>query len=90
MEKLSAAVVRRVLRFFDDESRKDPEKYAKFFRNYAYYIKAGLLEDQQLTNGRHKDQIVRAGSLPSDTWRCAECAREKRSQTQRHSHQVQF
>ena len=59
MEKLSAAVVRRVLRFFDDESRKDPEKYAKFFRNYAYYIKAGLLEDQQLTNGRHKDAIVK-------------------------------
>merc|ERR1712078_689546 len=37
----------------------DPEKYAKFFKNYSYYIKAGLLEDQQLTNGRHKDQIVK-------------------------------
>merc|ERR1719333_1889577 len=59
MEKLSGAVVRRVLRFFDDESRKDPEKYAKFFKNYSYYVKAGLLEDQQLTNGRHKDQIVK-------------------------------
>merc|ERR1719247_3801868 len=59
MEKLSAAVVRRVLRFLDDESRKDPEKYAKFYRGYSYYLKAGLLEDQQLTNGRHKDQIVK-------------------------------
>merc|ERR1719353_1998157 len=59
MEKLSGAVVRRVLRFFDDESRKDPEKFAKFYKNYAYYVKAGLLEDQQQTNGRHKDQIVK-------------------------------
>jgi TNF receptor-associated protein 1 len=59
MEKLSAAVVRRLLRFFDDSSRKDPEKYAKFFKNYSYYIKAGLLEDAQSTNGRHKDQIVK-------------------------------
>lgn len=59
MEKLSSAVVRRILRFLEDEGKKDPEKYAKFFRNYAYYLKAGVLEDQRATNGRHKDQIVK-------------------------------
>merc|ERR1719159_1890048 len=58
MEKLSSAVVRRVLRFFDDESRKDPEKYAKFFRNYAYSIKAGIIDDKEGNFSRHKDDLL--------------------------------
>jgi len=59
MEKLSMAVVRRVLRFLDKEAKKDPEKYGKFFKGYSYYLKAGIIEDKEANNGRHKDDIMK-------------------------------
>jgi TNF receptor-associated protein 1 len=35
MARLSQAVVKRFLRFLDQESKKDPEKYDKFYKNYS-------------------------------------------------------
>mmetsp|Transcript_159208 Transcript_159208/g.296816 ORF Transcript_159208/g.296816 Transcript_159208/m.296816 type:complete len:750 (-) Transcript_159208:83-2332(-) len=59
MEKLSMAVVRRILRFMDQQAKKDPEKYAKFFKGYSYYLKAGIIEDKEANNSRHKDDILK-------------------------------
>eukprot|EP00931_Biecheleriopsis_adriatica_P004538 TRINITY_DN106190_c0_g1_i1.p1 TRINITY_DN106190_c0_g1~~TRINITY_DN106190_c0_g1_i1.p1 ORF type:complete len:761 (+),score=195.42 TRINITY_DN106190_c0_g1_i1:60-2285(+) len=59
MEKLSMAVVRRILRFLGQEAKKDPEKYAKFFKGYSYYLKAGVIEDKEGNFSRHKDDILK-------------------------------
>jgi len=59
MEKLSMAVVRRVLRFLDQQAKKDPEKYQKFFKGYSYYLKAGVIEDKEGNFSRHKDDILK-------------------------------
>merc|ERR1719265_1417463 len=59
MEKLSMAVVKRILRFLDQQAKKDKEKYAKFFKGYSYYLKAGIIEDKEANYGRHKDEILK-------------------------------
>jgi len=59
MEKLSMAVVRRILRFLDQQAKKEPEKYAKFFKGYSYYLKAGIIEDKEANYSRHKDDILK-------------------------------
>mmetsp|Transcript_60155 Transcript_60155/g.143387 ORF Transcript_60155/g.143387 Transcript_60155/m.143387 type:complete len:747 (+) Transcript_60155:95-2335(+) len=59
MEKLSMAVVRRILRFLGQEAKKEPEKYAKFFGAYSYYLKAGLIEDKEGNFSRHKDDLLK-------------------------------
>jgi TNF receptor-associated protein 1 len=59
MEKLSTAVVRRILRFLDQQAKKDEVKYAKFFKGYSYYLKAGIIEDKEANGGRHKDDILK-------------------------------
>merc|ERR1719271_1604281 len=50
MEKLSMAVVRRILRFLNTEAKKDGVKYNEFFKAYAYYLKAGIIEDKESNN----------------------------------------
>mmetsp|Transcript_76811 Transcript_76811/g.222989 ORF Transcript_76811/g.222989 Transcript_76811/m.222989 type:complete len:745 (-) Transcript_76811:100-2334(-) len=59
MEKLSMAIVRRILRFLDQQAKKDPEKYTKFFKGYSYFLKAGILEDRENNQGRHKDDLLK-------------------------------
>merc|ERR1712070_135351 len=59
MEKLGMAVTRRILRFLGQQAKKDAEKYAKFFKGYAYYLKAGVIEDKEANHGRHKDDILK-------------------------------
>jgi len=59
MEKLSMAVTRRILRFLDQQAKKDPEKYTKFFKGYSYYLKAGIIEDKEGNFSRHKDDILK-------------------------------
>merc|ERR1719491_2276336 len=59
MEKLSMAVVKRILRFLDQQAKKDEEKYAKFFKGYSYYLKAGIIEDKEGNFSRHKDDILK-------------------------------
>merc|ERR1719491_216890 len=59
MEKLSMAVVRRILRFLNQQAKKDPEKFSKFFKGYSYYLKAGIIEDKEGNFSRHKDDILK-------------------------------
>ena len=59
LKKLSTAVVRRILRFLADEAKKDETKYQEsFWRKFGFYLKAGLLEDQQ-SNSQHKEQLIK-------------------------------
>ncbi|CAK9021904.1 unnamed protein product [Durusdinium trenchii] len=67
MEKLSMAVVRRILRFLQQEAKKDPEKYQKFFRGYSYFLKAGLIEDKEGNFSRHKDDLLKLLRFELDT-----------------------
>lgn len=67
MEKLSLAVVRRVLRFLQQQAKRDPEKYAKFFKGYSYYLKAGIIEDKEANFGRHKDDLLKLMRFESST-----------------------
>jgi len=59
MEKLSMAIVRRVLRFLNQQAKKEPEKYTKFFKGYSYYLKAGVIEDKEGNFSRHKDDLLK-------------------------------
>ena len=60
LTKLSNVIVKRILRFLIDESKKNPEKFAKFYKNYATFLKAGLLEDVRVHGGMlHKEQLMK-------------------------------
>jgi TNF receptor-associated protein 1 len=60
LKKLSNAIVKRILRFLIDEAKKNPEKFAKFYKNYSTYLKAGLLEDMRMNGGAvHKEQLMK-------------------------------
>jgi len=52
-------VVKRILRFLDQQAKKDQQKYAKFFKGYSYYLKAGIIEDKEGNFSRHKDDILK-------------------------------
>lgn len=34
---------KRVIKFFIDQSKKDPEKYAKFFEDYGVFMREGIV-----------------------------------------------
>merc|ERR1712190_261564 len=46
-------------RFLDTQAKKEPEKYAKFFKAYSYYLKAGIIEDKEGNFSRHKDDLMK-------------------------------
>ena len=45
VEKIKAALVKRVLDLLDDLSTKEPEKYARFWDTFGAVLKEGLVED---------------------------------------------
>ena len=47
MQKLRNVITRRVLKMIEDEARKDPEKYNKWFNDFQNYIKEGLTVDHE-------------------------------------------
>ena len=60
LKKLSNVVVKRILRFLIDESRKNPQKFNKFYKQYSTFLKAGLLEDVRMHGGSlHKEQLMK-------------------------------
>jgi len=60
LDARSAEVVRRILRFLADRAKADEDKYQKsFWSKFGFYLKAGLLEDQQANNAQHRDQLVK-------------------------------
>jgi len=46
IKKLSLALQRKILRFFQEQSRKDPEKYEKFLKECGNYFREGMVSVQ--------------------------------------------
>ncbi|KEP64473.1 UNVERIFIED_CONTAM: heat shock protein 75, putative [Hammondia hammondi] len=58
IEKLSQILVRRILKFLDDQSKSNPEKYLDFYRRYAQHLKEGVLDDAH-HGSKFKDSLLR-------------------------------
>lgn len=41
--KLRDVLQKRLIKFFVDQSKKDPEKYAKFFEDYGVFMREGIV-----------------------------------------------
>lgn len=41
--KLRDVLQKRLIKFFIDQSKKDPEKYAKFFEEYGVFMREGIV-----------------------------------------------
>ncbi len=54
MRKLSNIVAKRVIKFLEEESAKDAEKYDQFFEDFGRFIKEGVATDHQ-----HRDEIAK-------------------------------
>ncbi|GFE54255.1 heat shock protein [Babesia ovis] len=57
VKKLGNTVVKRILKFFQDESKRDPEKFRKFYDKYNYYLKEGVL-DESHNQGPYREQLL--------------------------------
>ncbi|KAK2195792.1 bifunctional HSP90 [Babesia duncani] len=57
IKKLSNTIVTRILKFLKDESKRDPEKYRRFYEKYSYYLKEGVL-DESHSNGPFRDTLL--------------------------------
>lgn len=58
IEKLSQILVRRILKFLDDQSKSNPEKYLEFYRKYAQHLKEGVLDDAH-HGSKFKDSLLK-------------------------------
>lgn len=45
--KLRDVLQQRVIRFLLDQSKKEPEKYAKFFEDYGLFMREGIITNQE-------------------------------------------
>lgn len=57
VKKLSNTVVKRILKFLNDESKRDPEKFRKFYDKYHYHLKEGVL-DESHKSGPYREQLL--------------------------------
>ena len=54
--KLRDVLQQRIIRFLLDQSRKEPEKYARFFEDYGLFMREGIVTTHE------QDVKVRPGS----------------------------
>ncbi|XP_954026.1 heat-shock protein, putative [Theileria annulata] len=55
--KLSNTIVTKLLKFLQQQSKSDFDKYLKFYNKYSYYLKEGAM-DEYYKNGKHKDLLL--------------------------------
>ena len=41
--KLQGVLQQRLIKFFTDQSKKDAEKYARFFEDYGWFVREGIV-----------------------------------------------
>ncbi|CDJ42655.1 heat shock protein 90, putative [Eimeria tenella] len=63
--KLSTVIVKRILKFLNDQVKSDPEKYRQFYQKYSQSIKEGVLEDA------HHDSVYKDMLLPLLRFECS-------------------
>ncbi|CAA9988206.1 heat shock protein 90, putative [Plasmodium knowlesi strain H] len=56
INKISRVVVTKILKTLEKESTNDEDKYRKFYTNYSYYLKEGVLEDS--SNNFYKNTLM--------------------------------
>ena len=54
ISKLRNVITRRLIKHIDDESKRDPEKYKKWFQDFGNFIKEGITVDSE-----NKDALFR-------------------------------
>ncbi|ETE71042.1 Heat shock protein 75 kDa, mitochondrial [Ophiophagus hannah] len=72
VRKLREVLQRRLIKFFIDQSKKDPEKYATFFEDYGLFIREGIimLAEQEVKEEvakllRYESSVLPPGQLTS-------------------------
>ena len=58
LQRVRDILTRKLLRFFDEKSRKDKKKYGEFIKEYSQYFKEAVVTDQ--TKRYHVSGGVRA------------------------------
>jgi len=53
IKRLGNVMTSRIIKFFNEEAKKDPEKYKKFHEEYNYFLKQGVCSDAM-----HKNEIA--------------------------------
>uniref|UniRef100_A0A8C3GF29 Heat shock protein 75 kDa, mitochondrial n=1 Tax=Cairina moschata TaxID=8855 RepID=A0A8C3GF29_CAIMO len=74
IRKLRDVLQKRLIKFFIDQSKKDPEKYAKFFEDYGVFMREGIvtIAEQDVKEDiakllRYESSALPAGQLTSLT-----------------------
>ncbi|NWR90624.1 TRAP1 protein, partial [Furnarius figulus] len=74
IRKLRDVLQKRLIKFFVDQSKKDPEKYAKFFEEYGVFMREGIvtIAEQDVKEDiakllRYESSALPAGQLTSLT-----------------------
>ncbi|NWS75336.1 TRAP1 protein, partial [Crotophaga sulcirostris] len=72
IRKLRDVLQKRLIKFFIDQSKKDPEKYAKFFEDYGVFMREGIvtIAEQDVKEDiakllRYESSALPAGQLTS-------------------------
>ncbi|XP_042294351.1 heat shock protein 75 kDa, mitochondrial [Sceloporus undulatus] len=72
IRKLQAVLQQRLIKFFLEQSKRDPEKYAKFFEDYGLFMREGIvtLAEQEVKEDiakllRYESSALPAGQLTS-------------------------
>ncbi|XP_069590577.1 heat shock protein 75 kDa, mitochondrial [Ranitomeya imitator] len=67
IRKLRDVLQRRLIRFFLDQSKKDAEKYKKFFEDYGLFIREGIVTTQEQDVKEDIGKLLRfeSSSLPA-------------------------
>ncbi|XP_074136090.1 heat shock protein 75 kDa, mitochondrial isoform X2 [Sminthopsis crassicaudata] len=72
IRKLRDVLQQRLIKFFVDQSKKDPEKYAKFFEDYGLFMREGIvtIAEQEVKEDiakllRYESSALPAGQLTS-------------------------
>lgn len=60
IEKLRNVLTRRVVKMIDDESKRDPEMYKKWYADFGHFIKEGITTDN--TNREQLFKLLRVNS----------------------------
>lgn len=58
IRKLKTVITNRLLRFLNDQVRKNPESYEKFFKDYGMFLKEGIV-----SNTEHMEKVWLSYSL---------------------------
>ncbi|XP_061235391.1 heat shock protein 75 kDa, mitochondrial isoform X1 [Neopsephotus bourkii] len=67
IRKLRDVLQKRLIKFFIDQSKKDPEKYAKFFEDYGVFMREGIvtIAEQDVKEDIAKLLRFESSSLPT-------------------------